>query len=104
MPLLDMFAEIGVDCLIGVDPARWDIKITKENLGGKVCLSGGVNGYNTIELGRPEQVRAEIQEAMRLFNPPEGYILSPVDNIREDTSVSQQNVAIMIDEWLKLRK
>ena len=103
MPLLDMFAEIGVDCLIGVDPARWDIKMTKEKLGGKVCLWGGVNGYNTIELGRPDQVRAETQEAMRLFNPPEGYILSPVDNIREDTSVSQQNVAIMIDEWLKLR-
>ena len=103
MPLLELFAEIGVDCLIGVDPARWDLKMTIEKLGGKVCLWGGVNGYNTIELGRPDQVRAEIQEAMRLFNPPGGYILSPVDNIREDTSVSRQNIAVMIDEWLKLR-
>lgn len=102
MPLLELFAEIGVDCLIGVDPARWDLKTTIEKLGGKVCLWGGVNGYNTIELGRPDQVRAEIQEAMRLFSPPGGYILSPVDNIREDTCVSRQNIAVMIDEWLKL--
>jgi hypothetical protein len=103
MPLLELLAEIGVDCLIGVDPARWDLELTKEKLGGKVCLWGGVNGYNTIELGIPDQVRAETQEAMRLFSPPGGYILSPVDNVREDTPVSQQNVAVMIDEWRKLQ-
>jgi hypothetical protein len=33
----------------------------------------------------------------------ECYILSPVDNIREDTSVSQENVAVLIVEWQKLR-
>lgn len=103
MPLLDMIAEIGVDCLIGVDPARWDIKLVKEKIGGKICLWGGMNGYSTLELGSKEQVRAEMQKAMQLFNPCDGYILSPVDNIREDTPISRQNVAVMINEWIKLR-
>jgi hypothetical protein len=102
MPLLDMLAEIGVDCLIGVDPARWDLQLTVEKLGGRVCLWGGVNGYNTIELGNPDQVRLETQAAMHLFTPPGGYILSPVDNIREDTPLSRQNVRLMIQEWQQL--
>jgi hypothetical protein len=103
MPLLDLFDEIGVDCLIGVDPARWDLQQTKEKLDGKVCLWGGINGYNTVEMGNPEQVRAEAREAMRLFNPAGGYILSPVDNVREDTALSRRNVAVLIEEWQKLR-
>ncbi|UCD58045.1 MAG: hypothetical protein JSV16_02720, partial [Candidatus Hydrogenedentota bacterium] len=29
MPLLDMFVEIGIDVVIGVDPAEWDLALTK---------------------------------------------------------------------------
>lgn len=103
MPLLDLFAEIGIDCLIGVDPARWDLSLTKSKLDGKICLWGGVNGYNTIEMGSSEQVKAETQGALEIFSPPGGFILSPVDNIREDTSTSEKNVLAMIDERKNLR-
>lgn len=51
MPLLGMLAEAGVDVLIGVDPMRWDMPAAKRELGGKVCLWGGVNGHVTVEHG-----------------------------------------------------
>jgi uroporphyrinogen decarboxylase len=102
MPLLDMFAEAGVDVLIGVDPAEWDIASAKQKLAGKVCLWGGVNGHLTVEQGSPEEVRAEAREAMKVLAPGGGFILSPVDNVRENTPQAQENVLALITEWRQL--
>ncbi len=102
MPLLDMFAEIGIDVLIGVDPQEWDLAETKWKLGGKACLWGGVNGHLTVEQGQPEDVREAVRRAMAELAPGGGFILSPVDNVREDTPRSRRNVAALIDEWRRL--
>jgi uroporphyrinogen decarboxylase len=101
MPLLDMIAEAGVDVIMGVDPHAWDITAAKQKLQGKVCLWGGVNGHLTMEMGTEEQVRAEVQEAMRVLAPGGGFILSPVDNVREDTPQARRNVGVLLDEWKK---
>jgi hypothetical protein len=102
MPLLDIFAEAGVDALIGVDPAAWDLAKTKERLGGKVCLWGGVNGHLTVEQDRPEKVHAEVRTAMETLAPGGGFILSPVDNVRQDTACARENVQALINEWQQL--
>lgn len=99
MPLLDMIAEAGVDVVIGVDPRAWDLAAARSQLGGKVCLWGGVNGHLTVEQGAPEAVRAEVRVALELLAPGGGFILSPVDNVREDTPRSRANVAALIAEW-----
>jgi hypothetical protein len=99
MPLLDMFAEAGVDVLIGVDPAAWDLIAAKQKLGSKVCLWGGVNGHLTVEQGSGKQVRAEVRKAMDILAPGGGFILSPVDNVRDNTSRAQENVSALINEW-----
>jgi len=99
MPLLDIFAQIGIDVIIGVDPANWDLEKCKEKLGGRVCLWGGVNGHLTLERGDEETIRAEVHRAMYTLAPEGGFILSPVDNIREFTPEIQRNVKILIDEW-----
>lgn len=101
MPLLDMFAEAGVDVMIGVDPAEWDIAIAKQKLAGKVALWGGVNGHLTVEQSAEDAVRQEVRTAMETLAPGGGFILSPVDNVREDTPLSRQNVTALIDEWRK---
>jgi hypothetical protein len=103
MPLLDYFAEAGVDVLIGVDPHHWDLGATKQKLGGKVCLWGGVNGNITVEYGTPEQVRMEVGKAMGLLSSQGGFILSPVDNVRDYSPRSQENVQALIEEWEQLR-
>ncbi len=104
MALLDDFREAGVDTIIGVDPAQWDLKVARDKLGGRVCLWGGVNGHLTVELGKPEDVRAEILRAIEIFAPTGGFILSPVDNIREYTPTARANVSTLIETWKQLQK
>jgi uroporphyrinogen decarboxylase len=104
MALLDDFREAGVDTIIGVDPAQWDLKVARDKLGGRVCLWGGVNGHLTVELGKPEDVRAEILRAVEIFAPTGGFILSPVDNIREYTPTARANVSALIETWKQLQK
>ncbi len=104
MPLLDMVLDIGVDVLIGVDPMKWDLEATKQKLKGKICLWGGINGHLTIEQGSSEQIKHEFKNSMDILAPGGGFILSPVDNVREDTALSQENVQSLIDMWkLKIK-
>jgi uroporphyrinogen-III decarboxylase len=102
MPLLELYAEAGVDVLIGVDPMEWDMAAASEQLKGRVCLWGGVNGHLTVSEGSPDEVRAEARRALEVLAPGEGFILSPVDNVREDTPRSRENVIALIDEWKRL--
>jgi uroporphyrinogen decarboxylase len=99
MPLLEQIAEAGVDVVIGVDPSRWDLVAAKAKLGGKVCMWGGVNGHMTVEQGVPNDVRTEVRQAIEILAPGGGFILSPVDNVREYNPKAQDNVNALIDEW-----
>jgi hypothetical protein len=101
MPLLEAIAEAGVDVIIGVDPRGYDLAKTKQILAGKSCLWGGVNGHLTIEQGEPEVVRQEVRQAMNILAPNGGFILSPVDNVREPTRRAFDNASVLIDEWQK---
>jgi hypothetical protein len=100
MPLLESIAEAGVDAIIGVDPRGYDLARTKEVLDGRVCLWGGVNGHLTVEQGEPEEVRREVSRAIDCLAPGGGFILSPVDNVREPTQRAFDNVSVLINEWL----
>jgi len=102
MPLLDMFVELGIDAVIGVDPAAWDLEETKRKLGGKVCIWGGVNGHLTVEHGTDEEVREGVRRAMEVLAPGGGFVLSPVDNVREHTPLAEANTAVLLDEWRRL--
>jgi hypothetical protein len=101
MPLLEGIAEAGVDVVIGVDPRGYDLVRTKQILAGRTCLWGGVNGHLTVEQGEPEEVRREVRQAVELLAPQGGFILSPVDNVREPTRRAFDNVSTLIDEWQK---
>lgn len=101
MPLLDDFRQAGVDALIGVDPTQWNLEVAKEKLVDRVCLWGGVNGHLTVEQGTPAEVRAEVHRAVEILAPGGGFILSPVDNVREYTQTAKVNVQALIDEWQK---
>lgn len=103
MPLLDGIIEAGVDVLIGVDPREFDLEVLNEKTRGRLCLWGGVNGHLTVETGAPAEVRAEVLEAMRLLSPGGGFILSPVDNVRQFTPQSEANVRQLIATWGELR-
>jgi uroporphyrinogen-III decarboxylase len=98
MPLLEKIAQTGVDVIIGIDPHAYDLTAIKDILGGRVCLWGGINGHLTVEHGQPPDVQREATEALALLGP-DGLILSPVDNIREDTPQAWDNFRILIETW-----
>lgn len=99
MPLIEMIVEAGVDVIIGIDPAKWDLPRTKALAAGKACLWGGVNGHLTIERGSTDQVRQEVFTALQTLAPGSGFILSPVDNVRVDDAVVRRNVDALINSW-----
>jgi len=102
--LLPAIAEAGVDVVIGVDPHLWDLQAAKEATRGKMCLWGGVNGHLTVEQGTPEEVRAETRTAIEVLGQGGGFVLSPVDNVREDNPRVWKNVDALLDEWQRRRQ
>ncbi len=105
-PFLDMYLEAGLDTLIGLDPVQdrmADMALVKRKLGGKMGLWGGVNSFVTVEQGTADEVRKAVQDAARILSPGGGFILSPVDNIREDSPRVWENVKAFIDAWKELR-
>ena len=105
-PLLDAYLEAGIDVLIGQDPiqdARADFALAKRKLGGTIGLWGGVNGFVTVEQGTPDQVGAAVDAAVKVLGPGGGFVLSPVDNVREDSPRAMANVEAFIAAWKALR-
>ena len=101
-PLLDLYLEAGIDVLIGQDPVqdtRVDFPYTKQKLGGKICLWGGVNGFVTVEQGTPDDVKTAVEHAIDVLSPNGGFILSPVDNVATDSEQTWQNVRVFLDTW-----
>jgi len=106
MPRLDDMIELKVDVNIGVDPLQRggiDLKLLKEKSNSKLCLWGGVNGCHTIECGTQEEVEASVANAFRFLSNSSGFILSPVDNITEDTEQTWRNIRHLIDAWKRMR-
>jgi uroporphyrinogen-III decarboxylase len=105
MPLHRSHLEAGIDVLIGIDPVQGtytDMPKVRDELAGKVATWGGVSGAVTVELGEEEEVRAAVREAIDALGP-DGFILSPVDNITVDRPQTWRNVDVFIDEWKKHR-
>ena len=104
-PLHDMLVELGIDVLIGPDPVQGkdtDLRQMGQDLGGRMCMWGGVNGFLTVEMGTPEEIDAAVREAIEALGP-EGLILSPVDNVRDSSDAVWQNVQAMVESWKRHR-
>jgi hypothetical protein len=103
LPMLDLFLEAGIDVLIGVDPVQGthtDLAKIKQKAAGRLCVWGGVSGAVTVEMGGEEELRLAVRQAVEALGP-QGFILSPVDNITVDARQTWQNIYIMVDEWRK---
>lgn len=100
-PMLDYFLEAGIDVLIGIDPiqgTKTDMARIRAKAGGNMCLWGGVSGAVTVEMGTEEQVRSAVRRALCTLGP-QGFILSPVDNITVDAPQTWRNLGVFLDEW-----
>jgi len=102
LPLVDALVEAGLDAIIGIDPAVTDLAAIGAKAAGRICLWGGINGYMTVEQGSEAEVRAEVRGAIETLGP-DGFILSPVENVRDTSDHTWNNALSLIDEWRRAR-
>ncbi len=105
MPLHDMLLDLGIDVLIGADPIQGkgtDLKVMKSQLKGKICIWGGVNGFVTVEEGTEEDIDQAVENALQILGP-DGFILSPVDNVRDPSNRVWEKVVKLIHAWENYR-
>ncbi len=107
LPLIDDIRDSGIDVLIGLDPAQGkgtemhEVKRRFRERGR--CLWGGVSGAITVELGTEEETEAAVRDAVDSVGEGGGCILSPVDNVREDTGNARKNTERFIAAWKRYR-
>jgi len=105
MPVADLILEAGVDVIVGVDPGMGKgtaLAEVRQKLGGKVGLWGGASGPLVVEEGTEADVCAAVEEAMAELGSTGRFILSPVDNVREDTERAWHNVSVFVETWKAL--
>ncbi len=95
-PLIEGFIEAGFDILNpvqtsarGMDPRR-----LVEEFGGRIVFwGGGVDTQQTLPFGKPDQVRRQVAERVRIFGQTNGYVFNTIHNIQCNTPV--ENVLAM---------
>jgi uroporphyrinogen decarboxylase len=103
MPIMDMLADSGIDCLDPIDPqAGMDLGVVKARYGHKIALKGNVDCTHLLSFGSPEEVVEATKEAIRAGAPGGGYILSSSNSIH--SGVKPENYQAMMDTWRKYRR
>jgi hypothetical protein len=107
VPLLDEILDTGIDVLIGLDPKEGkgtDLKLVKNRVreAGR-ALWGGVSGPMSIETATGAETERAVCEALEVLGEGGGFILSPVDNVRENTRNAWDNTHRFIETWKKSR-
>ena len=108
MPILDDILDAGIDVLIGLDPKEGkgtDLLSVKEKFKAKnKCIWGGVSGPLTVEQGTEQDTEEAVIHAMQTLGKGGGFILSPVDNVRDDTPNAWKNTYKFIQTWKEHRQ
>ena len=95
-PLLPTLTEMGIDLLNPIQwrCGDWDLDALKASFGERICFHGGIDNQQTLPLGTPDDVRAEVKRLIgSLASDRTGYILAPCHNIQSITPV--ENVVAM---------
>ena len=88
---LDDLAQTGISAIHPLQrTAGMDLAEVKEGYGDRFCIIGNIDSSRTLPYGTPEEVAAEVREAIDIAAPGGGYVLAsdhslhdgiPVENI-----------------------
>jgi uroporphyrinogen decarboxylase len=76
--------QAGIDVL---NPIQWrcggmEREGLKRDFGASIIFHGGVDNQRTLPFGTPADVRAEVEDNLRILGAGGGYILAPCHNIQ----------------------
>lgn len=104
MGILDLIVQNNCDASETLAPAGVggdaDMSEIKRRIGGKVALIGGIDQFNTLTDGTPEQIRAEVHDRFRTLGAGGGYIASPSDHFFDTSGENLQAYADAAKECL----
>jgi uroporphyrinogen decarboxylase len=79
--------------------AGMDLRWVKQQYGKRFCIIGNIDSSRTLPFGTPDDVAAEVREAIEIAAPGGGYVLAsdhslhdgiPVENIRTMFAVGRE--------------
>jgi uroporphyrinogen decarboxylase len=76
--------------------AGMDLRAIKQEYGSRFCLIGNIDSSRTLPFSSPEEVKAEVREAIDIAAPGYGYILASDHSIHDGIPV--ENVVAMFSE------
>ncbi|MBN2584171.1 MAG: hypothetical protein JXL80_14000 [Planctomycetes bacterium] len=104
LQFVDMLLEAGVDVVLGVEDVQdrgMDFTALKRAVAGRMGLWGGVNGFVTIEQGSDDEIRQATARALETLGP-DGFILSPVDNVRDTSAETWRKTMLFVDTYRRV--
>ncbi|MHB1454515.1 MAG: uroporphyrinogen decarboxylase family protein [Saccharofermentanales bacterium] len=104
VPLLDDFAEAGIDILnpVQCSAAGMDPRFLKEKYGDRfVFWGGGIDTQHTLPFGTPDEVQAQVKERMEIFGKNGGYVFNTIHNIVGKTPID--NLMAMFETFREHR-
>jgi hypothetical protein len=60
-----------------------DPSLIRKVFGGKLALIGGMDQFNVLTAGSPDEIRVEVHRLFDDFGPDGGYIMSAADHFYE---------------------
>jgi len=96
--LIPGLLEAGIEVLnpVQTNCANMEPNFLKKEFGDKACFwGGGIETVGTLNVGTPEQVRAQVLERINIFNKGGGFVFNTVHNILPD--VPPENIVAMFD-------
>jgi len=97
-PLIEGFIEAGFDILNPVQTSAKGMapEFLVEKYGGRIVFwGGGVDTQQTLPFGKPDEVRQQVTERVRIFSRKNGFVFNPIHNIQCNTPV--ENVLAMFE-------
>ena len=97
-PLIEGFIEAGFDILnpIQTSAKGMDPQLLVDKYGGRIIFwGGGADTQKTLPFDKPDDVREQVAERVRIFNSKNGFVFSTVHNIQCNTPT--ENVMAMFE-------
>jgi hypothetical protein len=91
--LIPDFIEAGFDILnpVQTSAADMDPANLKQTFGKEIVFwGGGIDTQQTLPFGTPEEIRAQVQERMKVFGQDGGFVFNSIHNIQ--AGVPQENL------------
>jgi len=97
-PLIECLIEAGYDVL---NPVQCSAKgmspqVLVEKYGGRIVFwGGGVDTQQTLPFGRPDEVRRQVAERVKIFSRKNGFVFSAIHNLQSNMPI--ENILAMFE-------